>query len=119
MDDMSEGLLRVTNHQDHPTNPYYKVFFFYTLEEANFFENLLKENNLPYEKDKEETRGKTMFLFAIRKTDLKAVDQLNYLTIGHFRKPIFENKFLRYGVIVFGFFLILLGIIGYLFSGVK
>ena len=34
LDDMSEGLLQVTNHRDHPTNKAYKVFFFRKKEET-------------------------------------------------------------------------------------
>jgi len=118
MDDMNEGILRVTNHQDHPTNPHYKVFFFYKKEEADFFENLLKERNIWYEKDEEFTRGKTMYLFGIKKTNVREVDKLNFLTIGTFRKPIFENKYLRYGVVAFGIFLVILGVVSYFMSPV-
>ncbi len=116
MDDMSEGILQVTNHRNHPTNPYYKVFFFYIDEQADYFESLLNEKNIWYERDLDTSRGKNMHLFGIKMTHLKEVDQLNYLAIGKYRKPIFENKTLRYGVVVFGVFLIILGIIGYFLS---
>ena len=28
MDDMDEGLIKLANHKDHPTNKAYKVYFF-------------------------------------------------------------------------------------------
>ena len=56
---MSEGLLQVTNHRDHPTNKAYKVFFFRKKEEADYFEILIAEKNIKFEKGSEETeKGK-------------------------------------------------------------
>ena len=116
MDDMSDGILRITNHQNHPTRKHYKVFFFYIEEQANYFEDLLKEKNIWFERDSEVNKGKLMYLFGIKMTNLREVDQLNYLAIGRFRKPIFENKYLRYGVVIFGAVIILMGVIGYFLS---
>ncbi|MCT4582376.1 MAG: hypothetical protein N4A35_13260 [Flavobacteriales bacterium] len=118
MDDMNEGILRVTNHQTHPTNKNYKVFFFYIEEQADYFESLLKEKGIWFERDLEENRGKQMHLFGIKMTNLREVDQLNYLAIGKYRKPIFQNKYIRYGVVIFGLIIFILGIIGYLLSPV-
>ncbi len=118
MDDMNEGILRVTNHQNHPTNKHYKVFFFYIEEQANYFEDLLNSKNIWFERDSEMNKGKRMFLFGIKMTNVREVDQLNYLAIGKFRKPIFENKYLRYGVVILGVLIMLLGVIGYFLSPV-
>ena len=41
MDDMDEGLIKLTNHKDHPTNKAYKVFFFYKRDQADHFEKIL------------------------------------------------------------------------------
>jgi hypothetical protein len=115
---MNDGILRVTNHQNHPTSKYHKVFFFYIEEQADYFEGLLKERNIWFEKDSEFNKDKMMYLFGIKLTNVREVDQLNYLAIGKYRKPIFENKYLRYGVVIFGALIILLGVIGYFFSPV-
>ncbi len=42
MDDMSEGILRVTNHRNHPTNPYYKVSFFTLMSRLTILSRYLK-----------------------------------------------------------------------------
>lgn len=115
---MNEGILRITNHQNHPTSKFHKVFFFYIEEQADYFQSLLESNNIWFEKDTEMNRGKKMYLFGIKMTNSKEVEHLNYLAIGKFREPIFENKFVRYGVVVFGFVIILLGVIGYFLSPV-
>lgn len=118
MDDMNEGILRVTNHQNHPTSKHHKVFFFYIEEQALYFESLLNEKNIWFERDAEDNKGKQMYLFAIKMTNIREVDRLNYLAIGKFRKPIFENKYVRYAVVILGFLIVLLGIIGYFLSPV-
>lgn len=118
MDDMNDGILRVTNHQNHPTSKFHKVFFFYIEEQADFFESLLKEDNIWFERDSEFTRGKMMYFFGIKMTNVKAVDRLNFIAIGKYRKPIFENKFVRYGVVILGGLIVVLGIIGYFLSPV-
>jgi len=118
MDDMSEGILRVTNHQNHPTSKHHKVFFFYIEEQADYFESLLVEKKIWFERDKDDSRGKLMHFFGIKMTNVREVDQLNYLAIGKFRKPIFENTYVRYGVIILGFLIVLFGVVGYFMSPV-
>jgi len=116
MDDMNEGLLRITNHQDHPTNHAYKVFFFHNKNAANEFEKLLKQNNIPFEHDVEEARGKQMFLFGVLKTNLDQVSKLNYLALGKHRKPLVSHPILKWVILIFGLLVILFAFIGYLKS---
>ena len=61
LDDMSEGLLQVTNHRDHPTN---KTYNYFSLERrADYFEILIAEKNIKFEKGSEETeKGKLIFI---------------------------------------------------------
>ena len=117
LDDMSEGLLQVTNHRDHPTNKAYKVFFFRSIEQANYFESLLQNENIKFEKDSEDTEKGELFLFGIRKSDLKIVSKLNLLTIGKYRKPIFPHPIIKYIVILFILIVTILIIISYNFHG--
>lgn len=118
MDDMNEGILRITNHQIHPTNKNYKVFFFYIEKQANYFESLLNEKKIWFERDKENRGDKVMFLFAIKMTNIREVNKLNYLAIGKYRTPIFNNKYIRYIVVSLGIIILILGIVGYLLSPV-
>ena len=48
MDNMDEGVLKLTNHKDHPTNKAYKVFFFYKKEQSEYFKEMLDKNNIFY-----------------------------------------------------------------------
>ena len=44
LDDMSEGFLQVTNHKEHPTNKAYKVFFFYSQQECDYFASFKRKS---------------------------------------------------------------------------
>ena len=57
MDNIDEGMIKLTNHNDHPTNKAYKVFFFYKEEQSNFFKKILEEENIFYEYGEDENRG--------------------------------------------------------------
>lgn len=121
------GTLGLVNYKDHPTDNRYKVFNFNTKAEADYFEKLLKEKNIWFEKDEEEVEdkavinlipaeGKTinMYLFAIKQRDFDKVQKINYLVSAKFRQPTIKNKYLRLGLLIFFFFVLALGIIGYL-----
>lgn len=123
------GTLGLVNYKDHPTDNRYKVFNFNTKAEADYFEQLLKEKNIWYEKDEEEvedkgvinlipSEGKTinMYLFAIKQRDFDKVQKINYLVSAKFRQPTIKNKYLRIGLLIFFFLVLILGIIGYLKS---
>ena len=46
MDNMDEGVLKLTNHKDHPTNKAYKIFFFHTKKQADYFKQILETKNI-------------------------------------------------------------------------
>jgi hypothetical protein len=107
----------ITNYTLHPTNTMYYVFNFKTQERANFFENLLVEHKLTFEKDVEEIESGHIYLFGIHKKDFQIATRLNNLTIGKFRKPFIPDTFFRYFVLLLGLGAILLGVIGYFVKG--
>ena len=113
MDDMDEGLLKLTNHREHPTNKAYKVFHFRIKEQADFFEENLKSNDLYYESDIETTNRGKIYLFGIRKTDLNIVQNLNNIAIGKFRTPFIEKKVNQYIVIFIGLIIIIFAILSF------
>lgn len=116
MDDMNEGFLRITNHQDHPTNNAYKVFFFYIKEQADYFENLLKENGIKYELGEDVKNGKPIYMFGVLQTDLDTVKELNYLALGKFRRPIFGNKINQYFILFLGAAILIFAIISFIMN---
>ena len=116
LDDMNEGFLQVTNHKEHPTNKAYKIFFFYSKQESDHFANLLNENSIFFEQGKDQTKKGDIYLFGIRKTDLKKVGKLNYTTLGKYRNPLFINKKLQYFILGLGGLILLITLMSYLLN---
>jgi len=104
-------MLTFINFQDHPTNRNKKVFFFKQIEHANYFEIMLVESKISFEKQID-TEGDQTIYYGIKKSDFKQVKHLNYLTIGHFRKPFISDKFFRYLIFVISFLVLGLAFLG-------
>ena len=104
-------MLKLVNFQDHPTNFNKKVFFFKQVTHANYFEVMLVESKIVYEKQIDVEGDQTIY-FGVKKTDFKAAQRLNYLTIGHFRKPFIADKYFRFFLIALSIFIVGLAILG-------
>ncbi|MCB0803836.1 MAG: hypothetical protein KDB74_12120 [Flavobacteriales bacterium] len=99
------------NINEHPTKSNIKVFYYKDIEHANYFENLLKTSKVNYEKQIDEDGDQTIY-FGINKSDFEQVKRLNYLTIGHFRKPFIPDVYLRYFVIFLSIIILTIAFIG-------
>jgi len=111
--DEIEKRMNVTNSQDHPSNQMYKVFHFKMEEQAAYFKELLNEKNIRFESDQEIAKNETVYLFGIHKTDLDAVNKLNYLVIGKFRKPFISNAAFKWFVLLLGASVLALALVGF------
>ena len=107
-------MFNITNSNSHPTRPGHTVFHFYIKDRADYFEELLVESSLFFEKSIEEDAEKTIYFFGIKNRDVKLVNQKNYLVNGKFRKPLIPNVYFRWAVIAFATFAIGLAIVGYI-----
>jgi hypothetical protein len=105
------GRFSLININDHPTNRNMKVFFFRQEDHANYFELMLIESKIKYEKQVDEEGDQTIY-FGVKKKDYKTVQRLNYLTIGQFRKPFIPDKILRIFVIALSVLVLALAFIG-------
>lgn len=105
-----------TNWREHPSDNRFEVFFYETKKEGDFFEDLLKKNNVFYESYLDEDEPKYKFFYAIKKIDSNQVIKLNHLTIGQFRPRFIANNFLRYALVISMMLVMALAIIGYLKS---
>lgn len=113
MDNMDEGVLKLTNHKDHPTNKAYKIFFFHTKKQADYFKQILETKNIFFEFAEDENKRGPVYLFGIRKTDNAIVQEINYMTIGKFREPFIPQKWAQYLVIILGIGIVVFSIISY------
>lgn len=110
-----EVRLNITNYNPHPENPNYTVYHFFREDMAKYFEQLLNENNIPFESFIEEGE-KTMYLFAIKNTFQKHVLKLNYTAIGKYREGFIPNRVGAISLIVIVLILVIISVIGYLKS---
>lgn len=99
------------NYKDHPSNRNKRVFFFQEAEWADHFEILLNENQIIFEKQIDEDGDKKIY-FGVSLKDFEQAKQLNFLTIGKFRKPFIPDQYLRYFVIFISIFILALAFIG-------
>jgi len=113
MDDLDEGLIKLTNHKDHPTNKAYKVFFFYKKQQAEHFEKILVSKKIPFEKGEEDSAKGDVYMFGTRKTDNQEVLKINYETLGKYRSPFITNKWAQYIVLLLGIGLVVFSLISY------
>jgi hypothetical protein len=125
------GGFGLVNYKDHPSDNRYKVFNFNSIEESSYFEALLIEANISFEKDEEEVDSLSslhftirhevekkgiMYLYAVNQRDLGKVHKANYMVSAKFRDFSIKNSFFRYSLVLF--FLAALGfaIFGYIKS---
>lgn len=108
-------MLSFINFQDHPTNRNKKVFYFHDEAHAKYFENLLKENDILFEQQVD-TQGDNRIYYGVHIANFKNAKNLNYLTIGAFRKPFIADKFFRYFVIAISILILTLAIVGALLA---
>jgi hypothetical protein len=106
-------MFNITNYNEHPTRIAYTIFHFFTKERANYFEVLLKENQLWYESDIVETPEKTTYFFGVKNADVKKVQRLNYLVTAKYRKPTISYRPLRFIIYFIAIILLALAIIGF------
>jgi hypothetical protein len=104
-------MLNILNYSDHPTRVGYTVYRFFEIERANYFEELLKKDNISFESSIEEN-GNTIYLFGIKKGDSKKAMNANYLVSAKFRNKIIPNIYFRWGIILFAIAMVSLAIIG-------
>jgi len=122
------GGLGLVNYKDHPADNRYKVFNFNTIEEANYFEELLEKNDLWFEKDEEEVDSLSaihftliykpdkkgiMYLFAVNQRDFDKVQKLNYLVSAKHRNFSIKNSFFRWVLVLFFLSIVTFALIGY------
>ena len=103
----------ITNYSDHPSRIGFTVFKFREKQRANYFETLLKENDIWFESSIEDDN---LYLFGVKKGDFKKAMNANYLVSAKFRNKIIPNTYFRWGVIIIAVFVIILAIIGAIFK---
>lgn len=115
MDSKVENIvdLGLVNYVRHPSDPNYIVYRFADPKRASDFEQELNVQNIWFEKDKEETRGKTYTLFGIHKKHFEKVQRINFLVEANNRKFLIHNKVFRYALLLISIGAVVLAFVGY------
>jgi hypothetical protein len=116
MDNLRINFLNITNQQPHPDQKGYEIYYFRTPEQANHFEELLKEKGLFYERGIQGQGQSAVHLFGVKSKDIEKIDPLNYLALGRYRKPMIPDKNARIVVVIIGLGLLLFALIGFVLS---
>lgn len=103
-----------TNFQEHPTNRSFMVFKFHRKEQADFFEGLLHEAAILYERhDDMDDPDKPRYLFAAPKKHEDQLRYLNNLAIGKFRSKFIPDRSFRFLIFFISALVLALAFIGY------
>lgn len=100
------------NFETHERQRAYIVFYFYARDPADYFESLLIEHDIPYERG----TGKDLVkrhLIGVHRDHQARAEELNDDTNNFFRKPFLGNNRMRNAVLIFTFIIIALALIGY------
>ena len=105
-------MIEYSNFEDHQKQRSYVVFYFYAKDPADYFEALLIENEIPYERG----QGQDLIrrhMIGIHKSYQEKAQELNNITGNHFRKPFLGDLNLRNAVLIFTLVVVLIALIGY------
>ena len=87
-----------------------------TESEAVLFEEILNQEKIWFEKDIDEVKAGTTYLFGVKKDDFERVQRANFAVAAKHRKPLITNNILRYSLLIIFFSSLVLAIIGYVKS---
>ena len=106
--------VRITNYFIHPADNRYYVFVFREKIHADYFENLLHERNIEYERHYDDENDE--ILFGVHKQYKKETLNCNFLAHAKFRRPFIRSPWVKYILLIVTFAMTALAIAGYFLS---
>ncbi len=108
--------MNLTNYYDFPGDNRYTVFRFTETEHADYFESLLIEAEIVFERHIDSDSDYEKILFGISKRFGKEALRCNFLTHAKYRSPFIPNRIFKYTLVILTLAIIILGILGYINS---
>ena len=102
-------MFNITNYFEHPTRPGHYVFKFRQKDRSDYFEELLKKENVWYELSIDVDSETQLYLFGIKLNDYQKAINANYLVSGRYRKKTISNSYVRIVVYIVAIGIITLG----------
>jgi hypothetical protein len=109
---MGKKKIKYANFEPHERQRNFTVFYFYAKDHADYFEALLLEEGIPFERG----FGKDMLrrhLFGIHRKYQSKAEELNDEVGNYYRKPFLGEKSFRNFVLIFTLSAIILALLGY------
>jgi hypothetical protein len=104
--------INITNIRNHPADERYFILHFSKPGQGDYFESLLKEKGIFYERGEIEGKTRVLDAFAIKRLDFDKVRNLNYLALGKFRNKFIPDKSFRIIVFLISIVLMTLALLG-------
>jgi hypothetical protein len=109
---MAKKPLKYANFEPHHKQRNFTVFYFYAKDHADYFEALLLENEIPFERGS----GQDMVrrhLIGVHRSYQEKAEKLNDEVGNYYRKPFLGTKGFRNFVLMFTLVAIAIALIGY------
>ncbi|HKL39451.1 MAG TPA: hypothetical protein VJ894_02175 [Cryomorphaceae bacterium] len=109
---MGKKPIKYANFEPHHKQRNFTVFYFYAKDHADYFEALLIENEIPFERGS----GQDMVrrhLIGLHRTHQEKAEILNNEVGNYYRKPFLGTNSLRNFVLIFTLIVIVLALVGY------
>ena len=95
----------LSNYKEHPVKTNYLVFKLTNPAMGLYFESLLEENNISFEKDDAGHGQNELLLYGVKTTYREEAVRLNFLAYAKYRKPLITNVYVRSAERIPGIFL--------------
>jgi|GEM_PF-1948661 len=110
---MGKKPIKYANFEPHHKQRNYTVFYFYAKDHADYFEALLLENEIPFERGS----GQDMVrrhLIGVHRSHQEKAENLNDQVGNYYRKPFLGTNRFRNFVLIFTFIVLTLALMGYI-----
>lgn len=109
---MAKDSISYRNFEPHEKQRSFTVFYFYAKEHADYFERLLSNNEIPFERG----TGRDLIrrhLIGVHRSYQQRAEELNNQVGNEFRRPFLGDKRFRNFVLITTFIVVILALIGY------
>ena len=111
-----EEQFNFTNKRAHPTNRKVIVYRHLVQEQADYFAELLIEDEIDFEIQIDEEHEKRPIYYGVARVHEKRSDHLNFLALGKNRPKFIDSAPLRWIIIGLSALIIFLGVLGAIVS---
>lgn len=92
------------------------VYEYHKKTHADYFQQLLEDRNVEFERYLDTESEQQRILFGIEKRYQRESNKSNYLTHAKFRRPFIKSKFWGFLLVLVTFLIIALAVVGYIMT---